>query len=687
MAEGEENNNSSGSFFNKVFQAGNTFLDSYITKARAEIQEQSEDLLYGKSVDRDITYPSGSQGFYEKKNRLSYDYLWKMSIRDTIVAAVIQTFQNKIASHAVPCNDKGTKGFRIRLKNEEEAIEQVKARLFPEDYDEVKDEDENQVDRTDRHRRIALDHSDEIENIEPPSEDEREEADTNKDGKLSEREKRRYAKKVLQQKTKHKIQAIQELVLSCGSLDQRPFESKQWDFDSFLRALVRDSLTYDQMAVEMVYDEQGDPHHWKPVDGGTIRYASPSLNKYSNQSISYTAGYDILFPEEQIKQWESKESDALNLDEDKLENNEYKYVQVINGRVERAFTEDELFMGMRNPTTNIYQHGYPVCELELLARMVASHIFTENYNHSYFSQGFSAKGILHIKKNINRRKLESIRTQWNHMLKGNRNSFQTPIMAGMEDVQWIPLTQRHSDMEFSNWMNYLIKVICSIYQIDPVEIGFGMKEEGGEGTGGLNGDNTQEKFEASRNKGMIPMLRFLQRFINKNIIDRLDPDYMLEFVGVAEEDQKEAQERQEKEVRYKKSVNEVRAEDDLEPIPGADDLILDQTYFQWFMQFHPEGEKLGEKQSQDQTVDNIDEMLSQDGQNQQEQDQNLLNEVSNQAEQEAEGQENNDGENNQQDQEQNESQESPQQQEKAEKSLKNIKPLKIEYYYIGGDKS
>jgi hypothetical protein len=299
---------------------------------------------------------------------------------------------------------------------------------------------------------------------------------------------------------------------------------------------------------------------------------------------------DLLYPEKQIEALENK--DALELDDKLLEAEKYKYVQVIRGKIERAYTEDEMKVGMRNNTTDIYNNGYGVSELELLVSLVSSHLNTEYYNKSYFTQGFSAKGILHLKAPIPRRKLETIRQQWHHMIRGSRNSFQTPIFAGMDEINWIPLTQNHSDIEFSGWMNYLIKMICSIYQIDPYEVGIGMKDEG---KSGLSGDNTQEKIDLSKDKGLFPLLRFLENYINANIVDMIDSDFSIKFTGMNAESKTEALNRQKEEVKFKKTVNEIRAEDGLPPLPGMDDMILDPTYFQWYTQFSKKGQELTEK--------------------------------------------------------------------------------------------
>lgn len=585
--------------FGKMLDALEASLDERIEKARApkmsEGQEDAaEEAFYRKSLYSDPSYTVGTQGYQEKTARLSFELLRMMARNNTTVMGIIQTFQNKVASFAKPVKSKYERGFRIKLKNEEDQLLEIKKELFP----EVFGEDNEKSGSTEKQSEDSRDNAQNVtEQIDAPEEMvESADGDLNPE-KLSEAEMDRIAQKELEKRTKETIQDIQNLVVTCGSLEDRPFETKRWNFDSFLRALTRDSLTYDWIAVERIEDETDRLHHWVPVDASTVRYATPQLKMYNNFKMDVPSP-NILFPEKELERVMEHQKDLVNLDEEKLENDEYKYVQVIRGKIERAFTESELVVGMRNPTTDIYANGYSYAELELLLSMISSHIYTENYNKLYFSQGFSAKGILHVKANLTRRKLETLRLQWKHMVSGNRNSFQTPILAGMEEVQWIPLTQSHSDMEFDKWMNYLIKTICMVYQIDPAEIGFGMKDEGGKG-GGLSGDNTKEKLDNSRQKGLVPMLRFFERFINENIVCKINPDYELEFVGVDDESMEEATARLQGEIKAVKSVNEARAELGLRPIEGADDLILEPTYFQWYSMFHPQA-KENQKQMMEQ---------------------------------------------------------------------------------------
>lgn len=631
------------SIFQKILETGSTAMDNYISKAKADIESRAEEEFYRKSVYSDYSMSTGSNGYHDKAYRLSFQLQKEMSRRDTTISAIIATYQNKAASFARVAETNYDKGFQIKLKDEDGALREI--------IEELKEKtgvEEEVLKATDLQQEDA-ENDDIINDKEDSQTKEQKEVDTDKDGEVEDKELERKARKILAERTGEKRKAIQEFILHCGKREDRPFESKRWNFESYIRTQVRDTCTYDWIATERIPDQKGDLHHFVPVDASTIRFASPQLSKYQGASELGNA-YDILYPEKELAALGKK--DALKLDAEKLANEEYKYVQVVKGRIERAFTEEEMFVGMRNPVTDIYANGYSLSEMELLIPLVSSHIFTENHYRSFYTNGFSSKGILHIKANLNRRKLETVRLQWKHMVSGSNNAFQTPIMAGMDEVKWIPLNNSNDGDKESWWMNYLIKGICSIFQIDPKEIGFGMKDSGG---AGMSGDDTKERLDHSATKGFVPMMRFFENEINENVIDYLDPDYKLEFIGLTDESQEIALNRQKEEVKFKKSVNEVRQEDGLDPIPGADDLILDAVYFQWFTQFHPDGQKLSQ-QKQDQEMQNNNVQA--------------LNGIQDQFNQEAFGDQPTEG---------GAFDENAQEEENTEKSL-NKSLVKIEYY-------
>ena len=63
------------------------------------------------------------------------------------------------------------------------------------------------------------------------------------------------------------IQELYSFMLQCGD-NRLSFES---NFESFLRMLVRDSLTYDQACFEVIRNRRGDIAGFMNIDSATIR--------------------------------------------------------------------------------------------------------------------------------------------------------------------------------------------------------------------------------------------------------------------------------------------------------------------------------------------------------------------------------------------------------------------------------
>ena len=566
---------------NQVEFFKNKTLSHDLSKAMSPRQRQ-DNIFYEKLVTDDATYKTNSRGYQERPG-LHIDTLNHMVMKAGPVSAIILTICNHMLRFAEVAEHDSDEGFKIVLKDREleiekgmlhikiekgiatdEEIEQY--RDLEEDPEKVNmesedDSDDEKLEESDLVEKLIKLRDDAKEKLE--GNEEEEEGEEKEEEMLDDREIRRLAIERLDKECKRKKKELQDFMLSCGKLKKRSWESKKWTLGRFMFATMRDSLVYDMMVAERITDTSGALHHFMPGDASTIRFATDGLRNYKDLPAA-KINIDITKPEEEIEYLETQ-TDALDLDEEKLENGEYKYVQVRRfGQVERAFTDDELAMSIRNMNTCINNFGYGMPELNVLINYVTSLLNAEEFNHKFHQQGFSAKGILHLKASLNRRKLETVRQQWQHLLKGSRNSFQTPIFAGQDDVKWIPLNQNHSDAEFDTWMRLLTKIICAVYRVDPAEVGFPMKDDGG--GGGLSGDNTAEKLDNSRQKGLMSYVKFMEDFLNKEIVCRLDKRFRLKFCGLTKEDKKQSLEIKKIKMETTWSMNELRAEEGLPPI-------------------------------------------------------------------------------------------------------------------------
>lgn len=373
---------------------------------------------------------------------------------------------------------------------------------------------------------------------------------------------------------KENIKLLESWILNTGSTDNRPERYKR-SFPEFLSIIVRDILTYDQVSIELVPAQDGSLSYFVPVSSGSIRFASKKFDYRNDNFIFYLDGEN---PQQ-----------ALSLEKrDEDDNRQYDYVQVYRGRVVRGFYHDELIFRMMNPTNELDSNGYSIGPLETLANIVSYHLYAEAHNKLFFVQGFASRGIIHIEGEIAAQQLEEFRKQWREQISGATNSFRTPVWAGSK-INWIPLSTNNRDMEWSSWIDYLIKIMCSIYSIAPQEINFDNTRSHG-ATLGDSGKRNDIILKDSKDRGLNPLLKFIETIVNEDLIKKFDESiyekYKFIFCGLDAESKQEELERQEKEVKIFKTVNEIRAEHDMEPLVGGD-ILLDTNYLK-FLSGNPE---------------------------------------------------------------------------------------------------
>ena len=349
------------------------------------------------------------------------------------------------------------------------------------------------------------------------------------------------------------MNSIELFLENCGYTDS----SDRDDFDTFIRKLTRDSLTYDQMCFEVVPDKKGRPAELYAVDAATIRAASENYEPNSA--------------------WNTR---TPKKDE------QVKWVQVIDGSVVSWFTARELAFGVRNPRSNINMQPYGFSELEMLIQQITSHLYAEEYNAKYFSQGGTTKGIINIKSDPNgignKEQLESFKRQWRAQVNGMSGAWKTPVLQVPDGIEYISVNQSNRDMEYSQWVNYLINIVCAVYAIDPAEINFS-NNGGAAGQSSVFETSQEQKLKNSKDKGLKPLLRFIESIINKFVVSKFSQEFVFAFTGLDEKTEEEKAELDSKQVKTWKTVNEIRKEHGEKPLENGD-VILDPSFLNYIQQ-------------------------------------------------------------------------------------------------------
>jgi hypothetical protein len=327
------------------------------------------------------------------------------------------------------------------------------------------------------------------------------------------------------------IQELESFIYHCGRSEKTP-PGDSMLFSEFLKLTTRDALTFGHVAVEKIFTRGGALHRFRPL---------PAESMYR---INQNASHDIIVKELQNSQkLRMQNLGGNNPDVQKEFNFQdidfYKYVQMsYDNHVLSAFGDKDMIFKVYNPQNFADSMGYCYSPLELAIINVTNHLNVENYNANFFTHGYAARGVLHLKGTVTQSQLTAFRRQFYSTISGTQNAWRTPIVSGLDEVKWVQMSGSAKEMEYLNYNNHLIRAICTQFQIDPVELGLDYLGSGS-GKSPTQQANNEYKIEYSRERGLYPILMFYEDMINYDIFPALDPKlaerYKFIFTGYTDE--------------------------------------------------------------------------------------------------------------------------------------------------------
>lgn len=293
-------------------------------------------------------------------------------------------------------------------------------------------------------------------------------------------------------------------------------ESEKMTLPEFLDIQVRNGLAFGRFATEIVRDEEGKFHRFRPVDAATIfktvqkGEAAESVRRSSIQLLQNATGekLDPAFFENLIK-------------------DEYPWVQVVDGYPRQAFTAKELIVYSLFPSSDIEHNGYPVTPLDTIVNSVVTYQSIELYNKLYFQNGRAAKGFMVIRSDeIDQSAIEDVKQQFNASINNVNNSFRMPIFGiGKEDnVEWVSTQPQRKDGEFQFLFEQVTRNILAAFNISPEEIPGYQHLSRGTSQQALSESNNEYKLIAARDTGLRPLILKIQDFFNEKLFPLMDQE-------------------------------------------------------------------------------------------------------------------------------------------------------------------
>jgi len=340
---------------------------------------------------------------------------------------------------------------------------------------------------------------------------------------------RRADEEKLTDRDKLGVRRVEKFLLNSGDVSTRKERERlrRATLPEFAAKFLWDTLSSDACPIELTYTNSGRLSGYHNIDYSTIRLCTEH-------------GYEGA--------------------------DEVRAVQVIDGVPYVVYGYDHILYPVRNPRSDLYAGGYGYGEPEMIIRAATAYLNAVTYNAAGLDRNAIPRGILTLFGKYGPRDLNNFKRQFRAMLTGAANRWTIPVMASNNKEAghvYTPIDQNFDEMFFARWMIFLISIVCAIYGIDPNEVHF---DSFSTRASSLSGKDTQEKLAMSRDKGLVPLLAFVERAFNE-IVALVDPRYLFEFVGLHEENEQQKFQR----IQLSSSWNELRAIDGREP--SDDDLV------------------------------------------------------------------------------------------------------------------
>lgn len=315
-------------------------------------------------------------------------------------------------------------------------------------------------------------------------------------------------------KIQERIDRGLKILINCG-LTEDLDEKEKMTLPEFMDLQTRNGLSFGRFATEIIYSDEDNKefHRFRPVDAGTI---APAIKNGDAAESVRRSSIRLL-----------KDLHGIDIDTDILEQDQYDWVQVVEGFPRQAFTPQEMIVYNMFPSTDVEHNGYPVTPLDTVVTSVTTHSSIEVYNKLYFQNGRAAKGMLVVQSDeIDQAVIEDVKQQFNASINNVENSFRVPIFGVSKDdtVQWLSTTPNKKDGEFEYLFDQTTRNILSAFMMSPDELPGFTHLSRGSNQQSLSEANNEWKLTAARDAGLRPLVNHWENFLNNKILPLIDPE-------------------------------------------------------------------------------------------------------------------------------------------------------------------
>ncbi len=305
-------------------------------------------------------------------------------------------------------------------------------------------------------------------------------------------------------------------------------DSNLSDFAHFLTAVVRDTLTYDLIAISTDRNEKGELLEYSPAPAGNIRFVG-------------MGGYEG-----------NKEIYAVAVDE--------------GGSVRHKYKRNELFTYVRNVRTDpeytiTMTRGYGTPEITTAMRLIQIFQNVIEFNADTFIRSGVPHGMMLLKgSGWNQKQVDVLTRMWQNLKHGISKVWALPVLAAPKDgeVEIVDFSRiKGNEAFYQDLLNLSIGCFCVVYRFPPHRIGYRIS--------GSGPDTHRERSETpgrlidDDDPGKVALLMHLEAIVNQLMVWPKWPHLKMAFTG--KEPKADAREYEAR--RNAQTWGEARAEADL----------------------------------------------------------------------------------------------------------------------------
>lgn len=316
--------------------------------------------------------------------------------------------------------------------------------------------------------------------------------------------------------------------------NEKMVEHRLRTFPQFLAAIVRNSLTFDGIAINLDRTIGGEIQAFWAFDASTVRLVNPVLG-YSgtvtpqNYLVGYgTPGPDQTYPPEQFTN--DKSIFAVQMSEAM--------------KVVRAFKRDELIWYVRNPRLDDEIYFYGLAESVVAGRMIENFTNAMEMNQDLFNKNSIPQGFLVMSgTGWTQKQLDFLARLWSNMKRGKGKDWGLPVVKSPPDgeLSLLDLSRlKDSDVYYKSYINMVMGALCTSFKIPLHRLGYFAS---GKDRDNVDKEDTAPTWVDEEDRGKIVLLYQLEEVVNL-LIQKNWPHLEFRFTGVSpKEDAREYQQK------------------------------------------------------------------------------------------------------------------------------------------------